>query len=837
MENEGNSEPRIGNSTPLENLETGQGVDMEKNSTPYLVEDKKSDVLDNETKAALEVDDQSNYFETTRDELMEKHGYLREPIFPTIEDAVISFDQDCVETQERIRKLKESKDQLAPPPDPKRKEGCDWGFTYIVSVRIRFGIIYLLSLCLTFASMVAFVLTILFSVVLHDATSDEGWGLRVAFMLPLGPIILIVGSLICDELLEMFLDAISYFPLHNYRLRLAAVVYYVWNKMVGCLNRSMRTELGSQKIYYLHLSHLRTVEIIMPGIIELAGAQAFLISLCLGQGLFVAFSSYLTSSVVVACGFALLSPILTLLCVNHPVIRKLYRSFTRDAPAIQEHMLHTKPPLNEGKRPRLRVLNLCRYLQYTGCYESSDDSNRCCSWICGSYNAVFSWYHSKCPWGLRLGIDIAMYIMFASLSTVRGLPTGVRWFFVVLFCCMIGFKFSERWPYIFGYFYSCILTFFCFASFLYFCAAVAQPSLDSNLTIKPPSFSGASSIVAQPLDITAVGYPICTNTWNGLTALDLALMADNTYANSKEKMQQNLALTFNNTDFQNFTLSFREDQRTINFYHVNFPEKGVDVVAVRGTSTDEEAFADTYLYSTISIFQALNVWIPFLDVLPAAYIRDIVGFLALSNIAGSQPYRWADDYVKNLIDEGKSPIVTGHSLGGAIGGIIGVRNSRPGLYFSPPGMFYSSERFGITVEKIMRYNSVIVPQKDAVPKVDSQWGNVQHIQCTHSTVACHSISNTACDIQSKCGDQRQRDWTEYCPEQENDEGVDSLQVFGFTLVSVIGILLLYLLFKIKHLLCPSIFKPTESIKWPISEPNRKDSKVHPSDVSQDGKDD
>jgi hypothetical protein len=58
------------------------------------------------------------------------------------------------------------------------KKRCDWNHIYTVSVRVRFGLIFLLCAALTFAVMVSFVLTILFSVILDDSTHDADWALR-----------------------------------------------------------------------------------------------------------------------------------------------------------------------------------------------------------------------------------------------------------------------------------------------------------------------------------------------------------------------------------------------------------------------------------------------------------------------------------------------------------------------------------------------------------------------------------------------------------------------------------------------------------------------------------
>jgi hypothetical protein len=52
-------------------------------------------------------------------------------------------------------------------------------------------------------------------------------------MLPFAPVLLIVGSLLCESLLEMYLDAIDFFPMHAYRIKLATVIFWGANSCMG----------------------------------------------------------------------------------------------------------------------------------------------------------------------------------------------------------------------------------------------------------------------------------------------------------------------------------------------------------------------------------------------------------------------------------------------------------------------------------------------------------------------------------------------------------------------------------------------------------------------------
>ncbi|GAB5358055.1 hypothetical protein AAMO2058_000426200 [Amorphochlora amoebiformis] len=756
---------------------------------------RSSNVVDTEEeKKALALE--RRWYHTDREEIIRYHGDLQEPTYYRTGDALKAYKQDMKNLKKRIAKL-ESQDPEGTPQTSKVLHGCDWAYGYTVSVRIRFTIIFLLALCLTFCLMVSFVLTLLFAVILHDSTSDQSWTFRLIFMLPCAPFVLIVGSLICDDLWDLLIDALGYFPMHQYRLKLAAIVYYLYRRLVKRASVQDLMEEGSPK---LRLSHMRIVEFVMPGILEFAGILGLIIAFFSRTTMFTVFATYLTICVLAACAYGISSVVVTIVTAYHVCIRKIFLKLTADSPAIHQRILHENPPKSTKG---VRVLNLLRYLVPKGVFTLKEEE-RCCFMCCKMYDMCFKRYHDTCSWGVRLSLNIAGYVAFAALSVVTSFPTGARWFFVVLFICLIGFKFRERWPFLFGSFYNMLMFFFIFASFFYFLLAVAQPTLDKHIFVLQPKLANASAIIPGPVDESVAGYPVCRRTWKGLTALDLLLLSEITYTATTQKMRENLVNAFNGTSISNATLIRRDDERTINFIHVHFPSLNTDVVAVRGTSNEEEAFTDTYLYSTVSIFQSLNVWIPFLQVFPDAFIRDIVEFVALKTIAGSQPYRWVDEYVRDLNSQGKNVVMTGHSLGGTIAGIVGVDNRVPGLYLSPPGMFYSNKRFGISLNDVMQFNTVIVPQQDAITNVDNQWGDIQNIRCTGSVTECHEVNRNICTIFEICGDVRQREWSEKCKDIKDNE-TSVVRVVGWSLLSLTVVVLLVTMWRLRWRICPCCF--------------------------------
>mmetsp|Transcript_35423 Transcript_35423/g.52987 ORF Transcript_35423/g.52987 Transcript_35423/m.52987 type:complete len:124 (+) Transcript_35423:7-378(+) len=94
--------------------------------------------------------------------------------------------------------------------------------------------------------------------------------------------------------------------------------------------------------------------------------------------------------------------------------------------------------------------------------------------------------------------------------------------------------------------------------------------------------------------------------------------------------------------------------------------------------------------------------------------------------------------------------------------------SLPALVWSSPGAEYSAKRFGIEVQALKRSVVSVVPDRDAVPRVDLQGGTLQRIECRDPNgeeeypPLCHSLKKTACEIWRVCGDDDDRDFRHQC---------------------------------------------------------------------------
>mmetsp|Transcript_20380 Transcript_20380/g.28234 ORF Transcript_20380/g.28234 Transcript_20380/m.28234 type:complete len:127 (-) Transcript_20380:46-426(-) len=100
-------------------------------------------------------------------------------------------------------------------------------------------------------------------------------------------------------------------------------------------------------------------------------------------------------------------------------------------------------------------------------------------------------------------------------------------------------------------------------------------------------------------------------------------------------------------------------------------------------------------------------------------------------------------------------VLTGHSLGGAVANIVGAKLRLRAVAFSPPGIYWSSHKFGIpSTDRIDAEVFSVVPERDVVPSIDRQRGLVQYITCPEefSSIGCHDIIHSLCNLANACRD-------------------------------------------------------------------------------------
>jgi len=280
-------------------------------------------------------------------------------------------------------------------------------------------------------------------------------------------------------------------------------------------------------------------------------------------------------------------------------------------------------------------------------------------------------------------------------------------------------------------------------------------------------------------------YPVCSNFWGVSTSkvdvIDLGLLAWYSYEKDTKNFTDLVKATFEferRPEVEIIDVSdFAEIPRVA---VVRIPDKnssnstlyGTVVIAVKGTSTMAEAFADMGMYTTMVSLQIADKIAPLLHTFPTSIIAAAVG---MTEIPFSQ--KTADQFLADLgrqVNRTRERfkehriILTGHSLGGGLAEIVGAQLDVPAVVFSAPGNVFLTK--ALSIPKPMVYKNIIgvMPDDDVVPSIDDHADMVQHIQCIdyrgepRQFLECHGMLVTLCELYRVCGDRFERNFSRWC---------------------------------------------------------------------------
>jgi hypothetical protein len=297
-------------------------------------------------------------------------------------------------------------------------------------------------------------------------------------------------------------------------------------------------------------------------------------------------------------------------------------------------------------------------------------------------------------------------------------------------------------------------------------------------------------------------YPLCGHTVASLTVLDFAYMSKIAYLPNPDDAQKALDSWINgNNTIYNFRVVKSQNVGLnvffYDFYDANF---NLSVVAVRGSTnpagngidwiTNMDLWMESVLTQTIELALPFWSWWPdsyksrvalFLS-LPEIFLR----FLVKSETSVPKYYEELDDYIVEIRDQRPGGLyVTGHSLAGGLTQIVAGANGLEGIAFSGPGIGWTRRKLHYIMSSAhkpptnqlnycsgkKKHNEEVItsatlnmkllnvqPDNDPVTLIDKQATMVQSIRCPYSlfTVACHSLTQTICEIARTCGDPQNR---------------------------------------------------------------------------------
>ena len=252
----------------------------------------------------------------------------------------------------------------------------------------------------------------------------------------------------------------------------------------------------------------------------------------------------------------------------------------------------------------------------------------------------------------------------------------------------------------------------------------------------------------------------------GLSYLDLALLSRSAYKNDPAAFLHDNAFRHNLS-----TLTIIPQQRlTPRYMLVELSAFNLTVVAIRGTKSGADALADALLWGDAALLQAAK------HVLAPVFAwssQQSDQWLVSQGAAGKSwmtrgirdealnPDTFYMPIVRQVreLAQRRSVVVTGHSLGGGVSGIVAAVAKVPGVAFSGPGVALLADLLSsetgtpITAKDIDRWVRNVVPLRDPVPWVGGQSTGTYHIRCPARlpvAPACHSIGRTIETIRAGC---------------------------------------------------------------------------------------
>ncbi len=296
-----------------------------------------------------------------------------------------------------------------------------------------------------------------------------------------------------------------------------------------------------------------------------------------------------------------------------------------------------------------------------------------------------------------------------------------------------------------------------------------------------PIFSKTNLPINTEIASNGPEYPVCKMRWANkdsaedkyITLLDIIPIngyiynADPNMQDDKDWIKSLITSSFKDTSLQNVKIEYLNEQkdfgRTVIIY---FPDHKIRLMAIRGTLRLSEFLYDLNIYSLPQSLKLFNKLTPVIGFLPNDMVRTIVKYINADRVLGAEEkidkvFLLAKEYKMKSEEDGDEFIISGHSLGGIIAGIISSKLGVSGIALSPAGIGTLIKRYGITnEEKVFKSLTTITMQNDIFSKVDNHLGSVNQLGCRYDTSVnpniCHYPSSMICEIYLNCGDKRGR---------------------------------------------------------------------------------
>ena len=396
-------------------------------------------------------------------------------------------------------------------------------------------------------------------------------------------------------------------------------------------------------------------------------------------------------------------------------------------------------------------------------------------------------------------ISLFLILIFFIINSSIDISLFIRSSFVSLSIILLSFSIIFLLPNFLGLTFTALVIIFIFIN----CSlSLVSENKKTMFDVKTfPIFAKTASPISQNHNLSEAEYPVCKIRWQNnlyksnnkyLTLLDIIPVnsyiynSDPNRLNDKDWIIKLIKNSFAGTTLNNVEVEYLDDQKTFGRTVVlYFPEHKIRLMAIRGTLRLSEFLYDLNIYSLPQSLKLFNKLTPVIGFLPKDMVRTIVKYINADRLLGVEEkldkvLLVAKMYKRQSDRNNDEFIISGHSLGGIMAGIISTKLGVSGIALSPAGIGTLIKRYGIQEEaKVFKSLTTVTMQNDIFGKVDNHLGSVNQLACRYDTSKnsniCHYPSSMLCEIYLNCGDKRGRSPLYSC----NQKGVEDINKQSF----------------------------------------------------------